>query len=171
MTGLTMKTGSVPFVAVAGATPRPVAATGFTAIEFLVVLAIVATLASVAMPSFADFSVNHRMRTATYDLIADLAFARGEAVKRNNRVTIGRVGSTWAGGWSVSDSAGNPLRVHPPLDNSITESTGPATVTFGLDGRQVGSTTVVFTFDDLTSKTTIPARRVILDPSGRPKST
>lgn len=143
---------------------------GFTAVELLVVIAIVTILASIAMPSLADFTVNQRMRTATYDLIADLTYARGEAVKRNNRVTIDRVGSSWAGGWSVSDNNGSILRVHPPLDKSVTETTGPATVTFGLDGHQVGSTLVVFTFDDLTSKTTIPARKVILDPSGRPKS-
>ncbi len=93
----------------ASAAPAP----GFTAVELLVVIVIVAVLASIAMPSFADFSVNQRLRTATYDLIADLTFARGEAVKRSNRVTIGRVGSSWAGGWSVIDNNGNTL-ARPP---------------------------------------------------------
>lgn len=150
----------------ASAAPAP----GFTAIELLVVIVIVAVLASIAMPSFADFSVNQRLRTATYDLIADLTFARGEAVKRSNRVTIGRVGSSWAGGWSVIDNNGTSLRVHPPLDISVAETTGPATVTFGLDGHPIGSTAVTITFDDVSSNTNIPARKVILDPSGRPKS-
>ena len=150
-----------------GASPR---STGFTAVELLVVIAIVAVLASIAMPSFADFSVNQRLRTAGYDLIADLTFARGEAVKRSNRVTIGRAGTNWAGGWTVTDSNGNTLRQHPALDPSVTESTGPATVTFGLDGHQVGSSTATFTFDDVTSKASIAVRKVILDPSGRPKA-
>jgi type IV fimbrial biogenesis protein FimT len=151
-------------------TRTPATAQGFTMVELLVVIAIVTVLASIAMPSFADFSVNQRLRTATYDLIADLSFARGEAIKRNSRVTISRVGTSWAGGWSVSDNNGGALRAHPALDGSVAETTGPATVTFGLDGHQVGSTSATFTFDDATAKATVPVRKVILDPSGRPKA-
>jgi type IV fimbrial biogenesis protein FimT len=149
---------------------RHPAARGFTAIEMLIVIVIVCVLASIAMPSVAGFSVNQRLRMAGYDLIADLTFARGEAVKRNGRVTISRVGSSWAGGWTVADSGGNALRSHPALDPSVVETTGPAAVTFGLDGRQVGSTAATFTFDDTNGIATIPARTVVLDPSGRPKS-
>jgi prepilin-type N-terminal cleavage/methylation domain-containing protein len=145
-------------------------ARGFTAVELLVVIVVVAAAAAIAMPSFADFTVNQRLRTAVYDLVGDLSFARGEAVKRSARVTIDRAGSNWAGGWTVNDANGNRLRQHPALDASITESSGPATVTFGLDGHQVGTTTATFTFDDVAAKTTIPVRKVVLDPSGRPKT-
>lgn len=148
----------------------PAAAQGFTAMELLVVLSIVAILASIAMPSFAAFTANQRLRTAAYDLMADLTFTRGEAVKRNNRVTINRVGASWAGGWSVLDDQGAPLRTHSPLESSVVETTGPATVTFGLDGRQVGSATATFTFGAANADAAIPARRIIVDPSGRPRS-
>jgi type IV fimbrial biogenesis protein FimT len=154
--------------------PRPAAgvgaARGFTAVELLVVIAIVTLLATIAMPSFAEFTVKQRMRVAVYDLITDITFARGEAVKRNARVTISRVGSSWAGGWTIDDVNGNRLRTHTALNASVTESSGPATVTFGLDGRQVGSTTATFTFDDSGAKASIPIRRVVLDASGKPKS-
>jgi len=143
---------------------------GFSTIEMMVTILILAALAAVAMPSFADFTVNQRLRTATYDLIGDLTYARGEAVKRNNRVTIARAGASWAGGWTVTDNAGNTLRTHPALHASVVETTGPASVIFGLDGHQVGGSAVTITFDDTGSKTTIPVRKVILDPSGRPKS-
>ena len=146
------------------------AAGGFTAVELMVTVAIVVVLASIAMPSFADFTVNQRLRMAAYDLVADLTFARGEAVKRNNRVTITRTASAWSGGWSITDVNGNTLRSHPALDASVAESTGPTSVTFGLDGHLVGSTTATFTFDDVSSKATIPVRRVVIDPSGRPKT-
>jgi len=150
---------------------RVVRARGFTATEMLVVVVIIAALASIAMPTFAEFTVKQRMRIAVYDLIADLTFARGEAVKRNANVTVNRVGSSWAGGWTVDDVNGNHLRTHPAINASVTESTGPATITFGLDGHQVGSSTVTITFDDTTAKASIPVRRVVLDASGRPKST
>src|SRR4051794_25699179 len=149
---------------------RPTLARGFTAIEMMVVIAICGVLASIAMPSFADFSVNQRLRTATYDLMADLIYARGEAIKRNNRVIVTRVGTNWASGWTITDVNGVALRQHPALDTSVTESTGPGNVTFGLDGHQVGSGTATFTFDDLQAKATIPVRKVVLDASGRPRS-
>ncbi len=150
--------------------PRPRAAAGFTAIEMLVVVAIVVILASIAMPSFADFTVNQRLRLASYDLVADLTFARGEAVKRNGSVTIARAGTSWAGGWTITDANGNTLRTHPALANTVAESTGPANVAFGLDGHLVGTSTATFTFDDVTSKATIPVRKVVVDPSGRPRT-
>jgi type IV fimbrial biogenesis protein FimT len=134
------------------------------------VITIVAALATIAMPSFLDFSINQRLRMASYDLVADLTYTRGEAVKRNASVTIARAGSSWAGGWSVTDANGNVLRTHPPLDSTVVESTGPASVTFALDGHQVGAASATFTFDDEFSKSTIQARRIVLDPSGRPRA-
>ncbi len=146
-------------------------AAGFTAVELMVVVVIVVILASIAMPSFADFTVNQRLRLASYDLVADLTFTRGEAVKRNGSVTIARVGTSWAGGWTITDANGNTLRTHPALDSTVAESSGPASVVFGLDGHLVGTSTSTFTFDDAGGKSTIHPRIVIVDPSGRPRTT
>jgi type IV fimbrial biogenesis protein FimT len=146
------------------------AAGGFTAVELAVVVTIVVILGTIAMPSFADFTVNQRLRIAAYDLVADLTFARGEAVKRNSRVTVTRGGTTWASGWTITDVNGTTLRSHPAFDTTVVESTGPTSLQFGLDGHLVGTTTATFTFDDSESKSSIPVHKVIVDPSGRPRS-
>ena len=143
---------------------------GFTAVELAVVVTIVVILGTIAMPSFADFTVNQRLRMAAYDLVADLTFARGEAVKRNDRVTVTRAGSSWAGGWTITDVNGSTLRSHAALDSTVVESTGPESVQFGLDGHLTGTSTATFTFDDSKSKASIPVHKVVIDPSGRPRS-
>jgi len=163
-----MSRNAIPSIAAKRAPRR--AMRGFTAVELGVVVTIVLILGMIAMPSFADFTVNQRLRIAAYDLVADLTFARGEAVKRNNRVTVARAGSSWAGGWTITDANGATLRSHVALDGTVVESTGPASVQFGLDGHLVGTSTATFTFDDSNSKTSIPVHKVVVDPSGRPKS-
>ena len=79
---------------------------GYTLLELMVTLGIVAILAGIAVPSFNDFIRTQRLRSVASDLNTTFQLARSEAVKRNADVTISRVGSGWVEGWS----AGNTLR-------------------------------------------------------------
>jgi len=66
----------------------PGAMRGFTLIELLVTLAIAAILLGVAVPNFVAFIQNNRLATQANDLVTMLSYARSEAVKRNQTITV-----------------------------------------------------------------------------------
>lgn len=76
---------------------------GFSLIELMVVVALVAIFASLAAPSFSNFVSSQRVKTTAYDLATSLLLARSEALKRNQNVTVAPTDSAagWAGGWQV----------------------------------------------------------------------
>ena len=55
---------------------------GFTLLELMVTLFVALVLAGVAVPNMRGFAQNSRISTQTNDLVADLNFARSEAIKR-----------------------------------------------------------------------------------------
>ncbi|WP_432696817.1 GspH/FimT family pseudopilin [Marinobacterium sp. YM272] len=61
---------------------------GFTLIELVVTLAVVAILVTVAAPAFRDFFENRRLTGAAQTLYADLQFARAESIKRNQAIFV-----------------------------------------------------------------------------------
>src|SRR5688500_1581634 len=58
---------------------RPV---GFTLVELMITLVLIAILATIAAPSVRDVIRNARMTSAANDYLTDLSIARAEAVKR-----------------------------------------------------------------------------------------
>ena len=61
---------------------------GFTLVELMVVIAMVAILASLATPSWTQLLARNAIRTAVNDLGASLIFARAEAIRLNSSVTV-----------------------------------------------------------------------------------
>lgn len=78
---------------------------GFTVIEVMVVLVILAILTSLAAPSFRNMILSNRAAGAASALQVSLNLARSEAVRRGSdaRVTIAAntVAGQWSNGWTV----------------------------------------------------------------------
>lgn len=104
---------------------------GFTAIELMVTIAIVAILAALAAPSFTPIIERYRSRQAAEDLLSTLYYARSEAIKRSGGITITANSSDWANGWSVtSASAADPLQnTVAPTKVTVTSVGGNTTIT------------------------------------------
>src|SRR5260370_31984990 len=89
------------------------ASLGFTLIELVVTLTVLAILATVALPSYQNFVLTQRVRGASYDLMTSLVFARSEAIKRNASVSMTQAAGGWAQGWTVSAGAFKPRTPEP----------------------------------------------------------
>lgn len=63
-------------------------AEGFTIIELMIVVALVAVLIALAAPSFSEFLSKRRVDGVMSELVTDMHYARSEAVSRNETVRI-----------------------------------------------------------------------------------
>jgi len=151
-------------------------ATGFTIIELLTVVAILAVLATIGIPSMRDLIASTKVKGAASDVFASMIFARSEAVKRNAGVDIiPGDASNWGVGWIVRPvGTAENLSVQEAITGEVSVN-GPAfTIRYRGDGRLIDATTgsllgsdVSFTF--LSSvHSHIYMRCITIDPSGRP---
>jgi len=61
---------------------------GFTLVELMFVITLVAVIMGFGLPNLQDFVRNSRMSSSANDIISDFNFARSEAVKRRVPVTL-----------------------------------------------------------------------------------
>jgi type IV fimbrial biogenesis protein FimT len=69
---------------------------GFTLIELMLAIVVLAILVGVAVPSFTHTIDRNAATGAANDLLASIILARSEAVKREQRVHIRRQGADWS---------------------------------------------------------------------------
>jgi type IV fimbrial biogenesis protein FimT len=146
--------------------PKPSAARrfegGFTMIELAVVLTITAVLVTLAAPSFKRAYQSAAISSAVNSFMADMRFARSEAIRRGGNVIVCRTnnpdaanpscgagsgpdGNGWVSGWIVfhdlnangnKNATDSVLRVHPPVRNvDSIQVNNNVSFTFFANGR------------------------------------
>jgi type IV fimbrial biogenesis protein FimT len=142
---------------------------GFTLIEAVVVVAIIAILTALAAPSFKSLIQSNAMSSNVNSFLSDMRFARSEAVRRGGSVVMcgsklpestqscnaSSATNGWVTGWIVFDDldkdgahdANEPvLRVQGPIKNldSIIEPNSPSyKFKFNATGRLPGNMTEI----------------------------
>lgn len=77
---------------------------GFTIVEIVITLALLAVFIAVGVPSFSSLIRDNRLVTDINSLVASIQLARSEAIRRGVQVTIIRTSTTsdqWENGWVV----------------------------------------------------------------------
>ncbi len=149
---------------------------GFTILELMVVVTIAAILAMFAVPNFTVMLKNNCIITKTNSMVSSLQFARSEAVKRNNDVSLVALNAAdanneWGLGWNIVDDAtATTIRVVQIQECSATTAdetlTTPynTTITYGGDGFRTDAG-IVDICDDRTGEM---GRRITISATGRP---
>lgn len=97
---------------------------GFTLVELLFILAILAIALSVAAPSLSELVRNQQASIAAQDLRSALDFARESAAHSGQPISVAAINGDWASGWEVFVDSGNrgthesqqpALAAHGPL--------------------------------------------------------
>ena len=110
---------------------QPGAARGFTMIELMVTVAIIAILAMLAAPSFNDAILSNKLASFANNFVASATLARGEAVKRNAAVTLCVVATdtsttcTTSGDWQQGWIVFNDINGDGILDESTADPAAP----------------------------------------------
>jgi len=149
---------------------------GYTMLELVMVIAIVAILATIAMPGFKYVTTSNRIASEVNGLLGDMQFARSEAVKEGQTVTVciaananlnscagAAAGGNWALGWIVFLDTNNNqqvdaneavIRAQPAFSGTDTFVAGSAafnSVTFNRLGYAPTGVTTIISLHDSTA--------------------
>jgi type IV fimbrial biogenesis protein FimT len=95
---------------------------GYTLVELMVVITIVALLLGLGVPSYRYVTNSNRISMEVNSLLGDLQFARSEAIKEGSTVTVcppnaagtacDGASTHWEKGWIVISATANPSLLH-----------------------------------------------------------
>jgi type IV fimbrial biogenesis protein FimT len=104
------------------------ATAGFTLVEMIVTISVVAIMASIGAASYTSAMASTRMSGEINVLLGSLSLARSEAIKRGQSTSVcpqsGAVcgtGTSWASGWYVMlNATTQPLQITPGVTHGDT---------------------------------------------------
>ncbi len=168
---------------------------GFTLIELIVTVALVAIVVTIGIPSFQEIIRNNRLTTQTNDLVMALNLARSEAIKRGAVVSVckssngsqcnpsacsGGAGDSveWTEGWVIFvnnaiggdekciDAGEEIIQVHGALSGGFSLNTN-SNFTNYISYRPNGDSNNMGTFAICYNDQTNIARTVVINSTGR----
>lgn len=149
---------------------------GFTLIELMITIAVMAILLAIVIPSFTDATLGSKLRSQANDLAAGVLLARSEAIKRNKTVTLcaSSNGTSctggWADGWIVIGSDGTVILKHPAAAGGFLINSTSATVTSVIfQPTGVGATQTTLTVCRATPSVGSQERAVRISTTGKTK--
>ncbi|MHB1054096.1 MAG: GspH/FimT family pseudopilin [Thiobacillus sp.] len=151
---------------------------GFTLIELMVTISILAILLMIAVPSFIEVTLGSKLGAYANNLAASAHLARSEAIKRNAVVTLcvssngtSCASGGWEQGWIVRAADGTVVQRQQalPAGFKATETGGATSIGFQPSG--VGAAAATLTVCRATPTAGGQERVVTISPTGRPNVT
>ena len=143
---------------------------GFTLPELLIVVTVMGVLLSIGVPSFVEFLRNQRVKTASFDVVSSLTYARSQAIVLNTSVTLTPASGVWTKGWTITyvDSAGTTQTVRTQDAVPNITITGPTSIVYRGSGRVNAASAPQFQLT--ASGGSVVPRCITVDLSGRAQS-
>jgi type IV fimbrial biogenesis protein FimT len=137
---------------------------GFTLIELMVVVSLIAIVSTLAAPNLASFITTMKAKSASFDLVGDLAMARSESLRRNTPVSVMPIDGSWANGWRIT-AAAEILRERGPVSSRIALNAPTAGVVFQPNGR-LGDGEAATRWSITSTQDGVTPRCVVITPTG-----
>jgi type IV fimbrial biogenesis protein FimT len=133
-------------------TSTPCRHRGFTLIELMVTVAVLAILASLATPSFRETLLRNRTAAISNEFTASLTKARSEAINRNTCVTMCRstsgtqcnTGTNWTSGWVAFVNPACDASVDAPVADDLILSSGSLNSEFSMASTATNNDKLMF---------------------------